>query len=48
MTPKQFFLLAVSLQLSAAFACAVARCEWRDAVVILAGAMVNGAMAVPS
>ena len=26
---------------------AVARHEWRDAVVILAGAMVNGAMAVP-
>jgi hypothetical protein len=23
------------------------RCEWRDAVVILAGVMVNGAMAVP-
>ena len=48
MTGKQFFLLAVSLQLFAAFACAVVRCEWRDAVVILAGAMVNGAMAVPS
>lgn len=48
MTPKQFFLLAVSLQLFAAFAFAVAGREWRDAVVVLAGAMVNGAMAVPS
>ena len=48
MTWKQIFCAAVSLQLFAAFACAVVRCEWRDAVVILAGAMVNGAMAVPS
>lgn len=48
MTGKQAFCLAVSLQLFAAFVFAVARCEWRDAVVILAGAMVNGAMAVPS
>ena len=48
MTGKQFFCAAVSLQLFAAFAFAVARGEWRDAVVILAGAMVNGAMAVPT
>ena len=47
MTPKQLFCAAVSLQLFAAFTFALARCEWRDAVVILAGAMVNGAMAVP-
>lgn len=31
MTGKQFFLLAVSLQLFAAFAFAVARREWPDA-----------------
>jgi hypothetical protein len=37
MTGKQFFLLTVSLQIFAAFAFAVARGEWRDAVVILAG-----------
>ena len=48
MTGKQFFCAAVSVQLSIAVAFAVARCEWRDAVVILAGAMVNGALAVPS
>jgi hypothetical protein len=47
MTPKQLFCAAVSLQLFAAFAFAAARHEWRDAVVILAGAVVNGAMAVP-
>ncbi len=47
MTWKQIFCAAVSIQLFAAFAFAVARHEWRDAVVILAGAMVNGAMAVP-
>lgn len=47
MSGKQLFCVAVSLQLFAAFAFALARCEWRDAVVILAGAMVNGAMAVP-
>ena len=47
MTPKQLFCAAVSLQLLAACAFAVARGEWRDAVVILAGAMVNGVMAVP-
>ena len=47
MTGKQFFCAAVSLQLLAAFAFAVARGEWRDAIVILAGAMVNGVMAVP-
>ena len=47
MTGKQFFLLTVSLQLFAAFAFAAARGEWRDAVVVLAGAMVNGVMAVP-
>ena len=47
MTPKQLFCAAVSLQLFAAFTFALARCEWRDAVVILAGAMVNGVMAVP-
>ena len=48
MSVKSLFCLAVALQLFAAFAFALARCEWRDAVVILAGAMVNGAMAVPS
>jgi hypothetical protein len=47
MSWKQVFCAAVSLQLFAAFTFAVARCEWRDAVVILAGVMVNGAMAVP-
>jgi hypothetical protein len=47
MTPKQLFCLAVSVQLFAAFAFAVYGREWRDAVVILAGAMVNGAMAAP-
>ena len=48
MTGKQWFCAAVSLQLCAACAFAAARGEWRDAVVILAGAMVNGAMAVPT
>ena len=47
MSGKQVFCAAVALQLFAAFAFAVARGEWRDAIVILAGAMVNGAMAVP-
>ena len=47
MTGKQWFCAAVSLQLCAACAFAVYDGQWRDAVVILAGAMVNGAMAVP-
>ena len=47
MTGKQFFCAAVSLQLLAACGFAAHRGEWRDAVVILAGAMVNGVMAVP-
>lgn len=47
MTGKQWFCAAVAAQLLAACAFAVTRGEWRDAVVILAGAIVNGAMAVP-
>jgi hypothetical protein len=47
-TGKQLFCAAISAQLSVACLFAVYRGEWRDAVVILAGAMVNGAMAVPT
>ena len=46
MTGKQAFCLAVSVQLAIAAVLAFWGGEWRDGVVILAGAAVNGVMAV--
>ena len=45
MTGKQTFCLAVAVQLAIAAALAFWGGEWRDGVVILAGAAVNGVMA---
>jgi hypothetical protein len=46
MTGKQAFCLAVAIQLTIAAALAFRGGAWRDGVVILAGAAVNGVMAV--